>query len=169
MEMAQQIQDKTNVVRGAPIVEPTNDFFWFSKPHWILFLIHFSLFEVHYELFLLLLMQWQFGITSCVHDNIYSIVLRVCLGVILHVLCSYITFPHYALVTQMGSHMKTAIFEEQTAKAVKKWQKEAKQRQKKRSSPTSPTPQNTSTSRDSSPSYLLHNLNNSSSAHPVGY
>nr|GMD43570.1 MLO protein homolog 1-like [Ipomoea batatas] len=36
MEMAQQIQDKTNVVRGAPIVEPTNDFFWFSKPHWIL-------------------------------------------------------------------------------------------------------------------------------------
>nr|GMD40315.1 MLO protein homolog 1-like [Ipomoea batatas] len=70
----------------------------------------------------------------------------------------------------MGSHMKTAIFEEQTAKAVKKWQKEAKQRQKKRSSPTSPgfltSPQNTCSSRDSSPSYLLHNLNNSSSAHP---
>ncbi|XP_031104010.1 MLO protein homolog 1-like [Ipomoea triloba] len=170
MEMAQQIQDKTNVVRGAPIVEPTNDFFWFSKPHLILFLIHFSLFENAFQMAYFLWSLWQFGITSCVHDNIYSIVLRVCLGVILHVLCSYITFPHYALVTQMGSHMKTAIFEEQTAKAVKKWQKEAKQRQKKRSSPTSPSPQNTSTSRDSSPSYLLHNLNNSSSAHPpMGY
>nr|GMD45195.1 MLO protein homolog 1-like [Ipomoea batatas] len=120
MEMAQQIQDKTNVVRGAPIVEPTNDFFWFSKPHWILFLIHFSLFENAFQM-------------------------------------------AYFLWSLMGSHMKTAIFEEQTAKAVKKWQKEAKQRQKKRS------PQNTSTSRDSSPSYLLHNLNNSSSAHPVGY
>lgn len=51
---------------------------------------------------LLLLMQFEFGITSCVHDNIYSIALRVCLGVILHVLCSYITFPHYALVTQVS-------------------------------------------------------------------
>nr|GLL37127.1 MLO protein homolog 1-like [Ipomoea trifida] len=121
MEMAQQIQDKTNVVRGAPIVEPTNDFFWFSKPHWILFLIHFSLFENAFQM-------------------------------------------AYFLWSLMGSHMKTAIFEEQTAKAVKKWQKEAKQRQKKRS------PQNTSSSRDSSPSYLLHNLNNSSSAHPpMGY
>ena len=47
MEMAQQIQDKTTVVRGAPVVEPTNDFFWFSRPHWILFLIHFTLFEVN--------------------------------------------------------------------------------------------------------------------------
>lgn len=47
MEMAQQIQDRTTVVRGAPLVEPTNNFFWFNRPEWILFLIHFTLFMVN--------------------------------------------------------------------------------------------------------------------------
>lgn len=78
----------------------------------------------------------------------------------------------------MGSHMKSAIFEEQTAKALKKWQKEAKERQKQLRGGSSPTtspgfftsPQSSTPTRDSSPSYLLHNLNNnSSSAHPMGY
>lgn len=33
---------------------------------------------------------------------------------------------------QMGSHMKKSIFEEQTAKALKKWQKAAKERRRSR-------------------------------------
>ncbi|KAH9693983.1 MLO-like protein [Citrus sinensis] len=77
MEMAQEIQDRTTVVRGAPVVEPNNKFFWFNRPEWILFLIHYTLF-------------------------------------------------------QMGSHMKKSIFEEQTAKALKKWQKAAKERRRSR-------------------------------------
>lgn len=47
-EMAEQIENRTTVVRGAPIVEPSNDFFWFNKPQWILFLIHFTLFQVNF-------------------------------------------------------------------------------------------------------------------------
>lgn len=46
MEMAQQIQDRTTIVRGAPVVQPSNEFFWFNRPQWILFLIHFTLFQV---------------------------------------------------------------------------------------------------------------------------
>ncbi|KAG2695043.1 hypothetical protein I3760_08G172400 [Carya illinoinensis] len=46
MEMAQQIQDRTTVVKGAPVVEPSNKYFWFNRPDWILFLIHFTLFQV---------------------------------------------------------------------------------------------------------------------------
>nr|XP_023889863.1 MLO protein homolog 1-like [Quercus suber] len=42
MEMAQQIQDRTTVVKGAPVVEPSNKYFWFNQPDWILFLIHQS-------------------------------------------------------------------------------------------------------------------------------
>ncbi|TXG59239.1 hypothetical protein EZV62_013812 [Acer yangbiense] len=79
----------------------------------------------------------------------------------------YITFPLYSLVTQMGSHMKKAIFEEQTAKALKNWQKAAKQRKKQRShggtdggnysssvmsGENTPSPSQGS----SSPLYLLH-------------
>lgn len=63
---------------------------------------------------------------------------------------------------QMGSHMKTAIFEEQTAKALKNWQKAAKNRKKLRSRGGDASvnsfmsPENTP-SRGSSPMHLLHN------------
>lgn len=36
-------------------------------------------------------------------------------------LCSYITLPLYALVTQMGSHMKKSIFDEEMFRALKNW------------------------------------------------
>ena len=49
MEMAQQIQDRTTVVKGAPLVEPSNKYFWFNQPDWILFLIHLTLFQVIYN------------------------------------------------------------------------------------------------------------------------
>ncbi|CAL5418597.1 unnamed protein product [Camellia sinensis] len=40
-------------------------------------------------------------------------------------LCSYITLPLYALVTQMGSTMKRSIFDDQTSKALRNWHKNA--------------------------------------------
>ncbi|KAI8031766.1 hypothetical protein LOK49_LG01G03367 [Camellia lanceoleosa] len=118
-EMAQQIDDRTSVVREAPTVEPNNNFFWFNRPQWILILIHITLF-------------------------------------------------------QMGSHMKKAIFEEQTAKALKKWQKAARDRKKLRKKEGG-TPDNSvsglisgenTPSRGSSPIYLLHKHKVSSSAGP---
>lgn len=65
------------------------------------------------------------------------------------------------LNVQMGSHMKKAIFEEQTAKALKNWQKAAKQRKKLRkagdaSSSGFVSGENTP-SQGSSPLHLLHN------------
>ncbi|KAF5955982.1 hypothetical protein HYC85_008838, partial [Camellia sinensis] len=50
MELAQQIEDRATVVRGAPVVEPSNRFFWFNRPQWILILIHFTLFQVIYTM-----------------------------------------------------------------------------------------------------------------------
>lgn len=46
MEMAEKIQDETAIVKGMPVIEPSNQFFWFNRPRWILFLIHFTLFQV---------------------------------------------------------------------------------------------------------------------------
>lgn len=46
MEMAQEIQDRATIVRGVPVVEPNNKYFWFNRPQWIIFLIHFTLFQV---------------------------------------------------------------------------------------------------------------------------
>ncbi|GLT94543.1 hypothetical protein SLE2022_122790 [Rubroshorea leprosula] len=90
---------------------------------------------------------------------------EVVVSVALQILCNYITFPLYALVTQvriplsiifddflhiyslsnsssldhfsmsilqMGSHIKKAVSEEQTANALKKWHNAEKQRKKQR-------------------------------------
>lgn len=47
-------------------------------------------------------------------------------------MCSYVTLPLYALVTQMGSTMKKSIFDEQTSKALMKWHQKALQRKNSR-------------------------------------
>ncbi|XP_074369488.1 MLO protein homolog 1-like [Apium graveolens] len=132
MDMAQQIQDRTTVVKGVPVVQPSNTYFWFNRPHIILFLIHFTLFENAFQMAYFLWTWYEFGLYSCFHENIPLIITKVVLSVAFQVLCSYITFPLYALVIQMGSHMKQAIFEEQTANALKKWRKTAKQNRKLR-------------------------------------
>lgn len=134
MEMAQDIQDRSHVVRGVPVVQPNNKFFWFNRPHWILLLIHYTLFQNAFQMAFFLWTWYEFGIRSCFHENLAVILTRVFLGLVLQFVCSYITFPLYSLVTQMGSHMKKAIFEEQTARALRKWQKAAKLRKKSRQS-----------------------------------
>ncbi|PKI57050.1 hypothetical protein CRG98_022554, partial [Punica granatum] len=180
MEMAQQIQEKTTVVKGAPIVETSNKYFWFNRPGFILFLIHFTLFQNAFQMAYFLWIWYEFGLRSCFHKRFYEILTRVCLGVAVQILCSYITFPLYALVTQMGSHMKKAIFEEQTAKALKNWHKAAKERKKLRKQeekqnnngeyPSSPTPSfmsgENSLSIGSSPLHLLHKYKHNSSDWP---
>ncbi|KAB5568019.1 hypothetical protein DKX38_001812 [Salix brachista] len=50
MEMAQEIQDRSHVVRGVPVVQPNNKFFWFNRPHWILFLIHYTLLQNAFQM-----------------------------------------------------------------------------------------------------------------------
>ncbi|XP_022008584.1 MLO-like protein 2 isoform X1 [Helianthus annuus] len=173
MEMAQQIQDKTTVVRGAPLVEPTNKFFWFNTPQLVLFLIHFILFQNAFQMAFFLWAVYEFGIDSCYHERMVEIGFRVGLGVIVHIMCSYITFPLYALVTQMGSQKKRSIFDEKTSKALKKWQKNAKDRKWLRehggggrvvdiSNSGIRSPENTP-SRGSSPMHLLHNNKHRSS------
>ncbi|KAH6768295.1 hypothetical protein C2S51_013631 [Perilla frutescens var. frutescens] len=165
VEMAQQIQDRTTVVRGAPLVEPSNNFFWFNRPQWILFLIHFTLFQNAYQMAYFLWKWYEFGITTCFHEKLYIVLIRVFLGVALQILSSYITFPLYALVTQMGSNMKKSIFEEQTSKALKKWHQAAKQRNKQRKGITDTSSimsGDATPTRGSSPLHLLHNYKNRS-------
>lgn len=174
MEMAHQIQDKTTVVKGAPIVEPNNKYFWFNRPDFILFLIHLTLFQNAFQISYFLWTWYEFGLNSCFHKRQAEILIRVLLGVALQFVCSYITFPLYSLVTQMGSHMKKAIFEEQTAKALKNWQRVARERKKQRKKEGDQSvsrsgfmsPDNTP-SRSSSPLHLLHKHKHNSSTNDL--
>ncbi|XP_010463181.1 PREDICTED: MLO-like protein 9 [Camelina sativa] len=74
---------------------------------------------------------YEFGLRSCFHHHFGLIIIRVCLGVGVQFLCSYITLPLYALVTQMGSTMKRSVFDEQTSRALEQWHKKARKKNEK--------------------------------------
>ncbi|WOL09766.1 MLO-like protein 9 [Canna indica] len=137
-KMAIEIQEKHSVVQGIPLVQLSDHHFWFGRPQFVLFLIHLSLFQNAFQIIYFLWIWYEFGLKSCFHDNFKFIIARISIGVGVQVLCSYITLPLYALVSQMGSHMKRSIFDEQTSKALKKWHQAVKKKHEKGISDASP-------------------------------
>ncbi|XP_062200871.1 MLO-like protein 9 [Phragmites australis] len=140
--MAIKITESHTVIQGMPVVKLSDEHFWLGKPRLVLHLIHFASFQNAFEITYFFWIWYEFGLRSCFHDNFELIIARVCLGAVVQFMCSYITLPLYALVSQMGSQMKKTIFDEQTAKALKKWHKAAvkKKHQKESSQDPSETP-----------------------------
>ncbi|KAK3022433.1 hypothetical protein RJ639_047663 [Escallonia herrerae] len=112
-KMALRIQERGEVVKGVPVVQPGDDLFWFNRPRLTLYLINFVLFQI---------------------------------------LCSYVTLPLYALVTQMGSTMKSTIFNERVATALRNWHHTAKKHIKHNKQSGQGTPMS---SRGTTPSHYL--------------
>ncbi|PKA48127.1 MLO-like protein 5 [Apostasia shenzhenica] len=157
-KMAIAIKERHAVVQGIPLVQLSDSHFWFGRPQLVLSLIHFTLFMNTFQLTYFFWIWYQFGLKSCFHKNFKLIIARVSIGVALQFMCSYITLPLYALVSQMGSHMKRSIFDEQTNRALKKWHQAVRKRHKKGTS-CSPSVTSTTTPRtspSSSPVHLLH-------------
>ncbi|CAK9168297.1 unnamed protein product [Ilex paraguariensis] len=152
--MALQIKEQNNVIKGTPLVQPNDNLFWFSHPKFVLTLLHLTLFMNAFELAFFVWVTLQFGIKSCYHERVEIIVIRVVLAVMVQVLCSYITLPLYALVTQMGSYFKSAVLEEQTVHVIKNWHAEVKEKRKKKPQSQSPRDHSSTTwgnSRTNSP------------------
>ncbi|TYI96418.1 hypothetical protein E1A91_D01G071300v1 [Gossypium mustelinum] len=99
---------------------PRDELFWFKKPEWLLSLIHFILF------------QWEFGYNSCLISNHTLVFIRVIMGFIAQFICSYITLPLYALVTQMGTNFKAALLPQGIRNTIHGWGKEARRRRRRR-------------------------------------
>ncbi|KFK36813.1 hypothetical protein AALP_AA4G174800 [Arabis alpina] len=159
-----RIQDKGDVVKGAPVVEPGDDLFWFGKPRFILFLIHLVLFTNAFQLAFFVWSTYEFTLRNCFHHKTEDIAIRISMGVLIQVLCSYITLPLYALVTQMGTSMRPTIFNDRVANALKKWHHTAK-KQTKHGHSGSNTPQSSrpaTPTHGMSPVHLLHNHNRDS-------
>ncbi|KAK6156375.1 hypothetical protein DH2020_010623 [Rehmannia glutinosa] len=115
-----------------------DDLFWFNSPGLILFLIHFVLFENAFQLAFFAWSWYEFGYPSCYHENLEDLIIRIAMGVLIQVLCSYVTLPLYALVTQMGSKMKPVIFSDPVASALRKWHQTAKKQLKQGTANTTP-------------------------------
>ncbi|KAH1129657.1 hypothetical protein J1N35_001035 [Gossypium stocksii] len=154
-KMALEITERHAVVQGMPLVQASDQYFWFGRPQLVLHLIHFALFQNAFQITYFLWIWYAFGIKSCFHADFTLAIIKVSLGVGVLCLCSYITLPLYALVTQMGSRMKRSIFDEQTSKALKKWHMAAKKRGNARKSP------NRALGGSTSPSSTLHSTGHS--------
>ncbi|XP_008806842.2 MLO-like protein 6 [Phoenix dactylifera] len=164
IRMALQIMERGDVVKGVPVVHPTDDLFWFKCPRLMLYLIHFVLFQNAFQLAFFAWSWYEFGFPSCFHQRVEDIVVRFSTGVLIQVLCSYVTLPLYALVTQMGSNMRPTIFSERVATALRKWHHTARKHLKENRQSGSLTPLSTSMpatpTSGSSQTNLLRHLQN---------
>ncbi|MCL7041323.1 hypothetical protein MKW94_023540 [Papaver nudicaule] len=131
-KMAIKLGTENVITRGTPLVHPNDELFWFGHPGFLLHFLHLTLFMNAYEIAFFFWITYEFGLRSCYHDKIGFIILRIVLAVIVQVLCSYITLPLYALVTQMGSHYKKTALEEQTAKLLKEWHEDVRRKQRQK-------------------------------------
>ncbi|RDX62926.1 MLO-like protein 6, partial [Mucuna pruriens] len=156
-KMGQRIQQRGEVVKGMPLVQPGDDLFWFNKPRLVLYLINFVLFQL------------QFGMKSCFHSQIEDVVIRISMGILVQFLCSYVTLPLYALVTQMGSTMKPTIFNKRVARALKNWHQTAKRHIKQNrvlQLQTSLSSMPTTPNHPMSPAYVLRRYHSEMDTYP---
>uniref|UniRef100_A0A0D9ZV07 MLO-like protein n=1 Tax=Oryza glumipatula TaxID=40148 RepID=A0A0D9ZV07_9ORYZ len=101
--MAIDITERHAVIQGIPLVQVSDSYFWFSRPTFVLFLIHFTLFQNGFQIIYFLWILYEYGMDSCFNDSKEFVFARLCLGVV------------------MGSTMKQSIFDDQTSKALKNW------------------------------------------------
>ncbi|GMI89162.1 MILDEW RESISTANCE LOCUS O 6 [Hibiscus trionum] len=157
-KMGLRIQARGEVVKGVPVVQLGDDLFWFNRPRLILYLINFVLFQNAFQLAFFAWTWSQFGLQSCFHEHVEDVVIRISMGVLVQILCSYVTLPLYALVTQMGSNMKPTIFNERVATALKNWHNTAKKHIKNNKGSVTPFSSRPNTpSHHASPVHLLRN------------
>ncbi|PON80413.1 Mlo-related protein [Trema orientale] len=156
-KMGLRIQERGEVVKGVPVVQPGDDLFWFNRPRLILYLINFVLFQNAFQLAFFAWTWYEFGRKSCFHEHVEDLVIRITMGVLIQILCSYVTLPLYALVTQMGSTMKPTIFNERVATALRNWHHSAKKhiKQNRAGSVTPLSSRPTTPSHHMSPVHLL--------------
>ncbi|KAL2935768.1 MLO-like protein 1 [Bienertia sinuspersici] len=127
-ELAHEVAEKHVAIEGDLVVKPSDEHFWFSRPGITLFLIHFILFQNAFEIAYFFWILVQYGFDSCIMGQVRYIVPRLIIGVIIQVLCSYSTLPLYAIVTQMGSNFKKAIFDEHVQAGILGWREKVKKK-----------------------------------------
>ncbi|XP_020229189.1 MLO-like protein 1 [Cajanus cajan] len=127
-QLAHEVAEKHAAIEGDLVVQPSDEHFWFHRPRVVLFLIHFILFQNAFEIAFFFWIWVTYGFDSCIMGQVRYIVPRLVIGVFIQVLCSYSTLPLYAIVTQMGTHYKRAIFNEHLQQNIVGWAQKAKRR-----------------------------------------
>ncbi|XP_057499904.1 MLO-like protein 4 [Actinidia eriantha] len=105
-----------------------DELFWLGSPRLLLRLIQFISFQNALEMAMFVWSLWESKGPSCFMENHRFIVIRLTFGLISQFWCSFITFPLYVIVTQMGSRFKKSIVSENVRKSLHGWQRKVKAR-----------------------------------------
>lgn len=159
-ELAHEVAEKHVAIEGELVVKPSDEHFWFNRPQIVLFLIHFILFQNAFEIAFFFWIWVQYGFDSCIMGKVRYIIPRLIIGVIIQVLCSYSTLPLYAIVTQMGSTFKKAIFDQHVQAGILGWREKVKRKKAMRGSTNGSTQAGSTTSTEGSVSIQLGRLAN---------
>ncbi|OWM66452.1 hypothetical protein CDL15_Pgr013669 [Punica granatum] len=112
-----------------------DELFWFGKPRLLLWLIQFISFQNAFEMATVIWSLWEIRDTTCFMDNRILLVIRLVFGVVSQFWCSFVTFPLYVIVTQMGSRFKKTVISENVRRSLHGWQRRAKAKQHGSSTP----------------------------------
>ncbi|KAJ6798487.1 MLO-like protein 1 isoform X2 [Iris pallida] len=129
-QLAHEVAEKHSAIQGDLVVKPSDEHFWFHRPRILLHVIHFILFQNAFEIAFLSWTVTTYSFHSCMMEKLGFTITRIFLGVMIQILCSLNTLPLYALVTQMGSSFKNAIFDEHVQESLVGWAQKVKRRQR---------------------------------------
>ncbi|XAR57993.1 hypothetical protein NMG60_11026318 [Bertholletia excelsa] len=106
-----------------------DELFWFGNPKFLLRLIQFISFQNTLEMAMFVWSLWESSGSSCFMGNHSFIIIRLTFGLASQFWCSFITFPLYVIITQMGPRFNKSINSESTVKnSVDGWQRRVKAR-----------------------------------------
>ncbi|KAL3652360.1 hypothetical protein CASFOL_002041 [Castilleja foliolosa] len=93
-------------------------------------LIQFVSFQNAFEMATYISSMWEIKEPSCYTGDRKFLVIRLTFGVVSQFRCSFITFPLYDIVTQMGSKFNKAILSENVRKSLHGWRRKVRTRNK---------------------------------------
>nr|ACN85293.1 Mlo family protein [Oryza coarctata] len=117
---------------GVPNIKPSKEHFWFGKPEIVLQLIHFILFQNSFEIGFFFWVLVTYGFDSCIMEKKVYAISRLVIGVLIQVICSYVTLPLYAIVTHMDGGIKLQGIASGLHEHVTKWALGARKKEQSR-------------------------------------
>ncbi|ONH97110.1 hypothetical protein PRUPE_7G170200 [Prunus persica] len=111
-----------------------DELFWFKKPWLLLRLIQLISFQNALEMATFIWSLWEIKEPSCFMDNNTFLVIRLTFGVVTQFWCSFITFPLYVIITQMGARFKKSVVSENVRNSLSVWKRRVKAKQSTSSS-----------------------------------
>ncbi|WVZ74986.1 hypothetical protein U9M48_023097 [Paspalum notatum var. saurae] len=127
-ELALEVAQKHTTIEGDLVVAPSDELFWFHQPKLVLLLIHIVLFQNAFQIAFFFWLLVIYGFKSCIMGKPAYVIARLVISVISQLLCGYSTLPLYALISQMGSSFKKAMFDENISEGLTNWAQNARKR-----------------------------------------